>query len=709
MESFVAGIGVCSRPGVTDTALKYDTRRASHRPEINGLRAIAVMSVILYHAGGPFARALPGGFLGVDIFFVISGFLITGILMREGSSGRVSLVAFYERRARRILPALAVVSLAAIPPAWILLSPDQMQDFGLSLLAQTVLLSNLYFWLTAGYFAPSSETVPMIHTWSLAVEEQFYLFFPLVFLLLWRRGLAGPGLAVACLLGLALAEWMARNWGTAAFYLLPARMWELLAGAVAGFCAARFGLPEGQNGPAAWRFLGRHGGLAAGVGLLGIALALMFYDATLPIPGLWLLLPVSATTFVLICGAAPGPARALLTLRPMVGIGLISYSAYLLHQPVFAFIRLAQLEPPSAPVMAGGSLAVLALAWVCWRFVEEPFRTRRVGLRPLVLGLVATSGGVSAFGMLSMTSAGYQEARFSPSTIEVYRTVEASPARSRCHNRPPDRACIFPANRAPRWIILGDSHAVELAYGLGELARGQGESVLQLTQTGCPVALDYSVRDVRCAPWIWAALNRLVALDEPATIFMAYRHPLYLHGLNEENYPEILDAPDLIVDGSGIAEKQALYWASLRKSVEWLRAAGHKVVLVQPVPEIARHVDRLILHADRNGREMGQGDRSTVISVSRAYYEARSGHARRGLAEIAGEDPGVVLVDPVDTFCDARNCYAVRGGVSLYFDDDHPSLTAVAAILSGASEILGLPQGQIGSMIDRPAAGRARD
>lgn len=354
-----------------------------YRPEIDGLRTVAVIPVILFHSG----LALPGGFVGVDVFFVISGFLITSILIDERTTtGRISILGFYERRARRIIPALVLVVAACLPLAWGLMLPSQLDLFGRSVAATILFASNVLYWLNSGYFAPSTELMPLLHTWSLAVEEQYYILFPLFLILCWRLGRTWLSLLMlACIAGsFALAEWLSHARPSAAFYLIPTRVWELLAGALLALWAYGRTPRKGALHQA-----------ASIAGLLAILAAIALFDKTTPWPGIWALAPVLGTVAIIWGGGETIVARAL-AWRPMVGMGLISYAAYLWHQPLFAFARLR--GDPTPALMAALALLSLTLAWATWRFVERPFRnrahfTRRwilgsTGLSILVLGLI---------------------------------------------------------------------------------------------------------------------------------------------------------------------------------------------------------------------------------------------------------------------------------------------------------------------------------
>lgn len=336
-----------------------------YRREIDGLRALAVLPVILFHAG--FAW-VPGGFVGVDVFFVISGYLITSIIADELAAGHFTLAGFYERRARRILPALFLVLLTCLPAAWYLLLPAEMVEFGNSLMAVATFVSNILFWWQTDYFAATAEQIPLLHTWSLAVEEQYYLLFPLCLWLGWRLGqrwLVGL-IALVALLSLGWSEWLWRQSVEANFYLIPSRAWELMLGALAAFY-----LRHKQPGQ------GMLAQLASAVGLGLLAYAVLAFNEGIPFPSLYALVPTVASVLLILFASPATWVGKLLASPPLVGVGLVSYSAYLWHQPLFVFARMQATEEPDKLMMAGLSLLTLLLAYASWRWVERPFRDRR--------------------------------------------------------------------------------------------------------------------------------------------------------------------------------------------------------------------------------------------------------------------------------------------------------------------------------------------
>ena len=335
-----------------------------YRREIDGLRALAVLPVILFHAG---FSGVSGGFVGVDVFFVISGYLITVIILEELAAGRFTVAGFYERRARRILPALFFVLLACLPLAWWLLLPTELVDFGKSVSAVAVFASNILFWLQTDYFAATAEQIPLLHTWSLAVEEQYYLMFPLFMLAAWglgKRWLAGL-IALVALLSLGWSEWLWRNSVEANFYLIPSRAWELMVGALAAFYLQKNQAAQGVMAQA-----------ASVLGLVLLGYAVFFFDDGIPFPSVYALVPTLGAVLLILFATSATWVGKLLASPPLVWVGLISYSAYLWHQPLFVFARLQALEEPSVSFMAGLCVMTLVLAWFSWRFVEKPFRDR---------------------------------------------------------------------------------------------------------------------------------------------------------------------------------------------------------------------------------------------------------------------------------------------------------------------------------------------
>jgi peptidoglycan/LPS O-acetylase OafA/YrhL len=336
-----------------------------YRAEIDGLRALAVLPVILFHAGFEW---FSGGFVGVDVFFVISGYLITTIIISEMAEGKFSIVNFYERRARRILPALFFVMAVCIPFAWFWLVPSDLVEFGHSLIAVSTFSSNFLFWSETGYFGGPAELKPLLHTWSLAVEEQYYILFPIFITLTWRLGIKWVLIILSFIfmLSLGVAQWGAYKIPSANFYLLPTRGWELLIGVFIAFYL--------KYNTYIKSYLVNQ--LLSLLGFSMIIYSIVVYNASTPFPSLYALIPTIGTGLVILCATPQTTIHKLLSLNFIVGVGLISYSTYLWHQPILAFARHAIEGEVHNLTVIMLCISSLFFGWFSWRFIERPFRQK---------------------------------------------------------------------------------------------------------------------------------------------------------------------------------------------------------------------------------------------------------------------------------------------------------------------------------------------
>jgi peptidoglycan/LPS O-acetylase OafA/YrhL len=339
----------------------------------------------MFHAG---FTLFGGGYVGVDVFFVISGYLITTIILTEKEAGSFSIINFYERRARRILPALFFVVLACLPFAWLWMIPSQLKDFSDSLIAVSLFYSNILFWAESGYFEAAAELKPLLHTWSLAVEEQYYLLFPLFIVLFWRCGklVIIATLVFVSAASLYLSQWGTANYPAATFYLLPTRIWELLLGSLTAFYLLYRKPSDGKTIITSVFFCN----LISAIGLLMIVIPIFAYDKSTPFPGYSALAPTVGTALIILFGTARTPTGAFLSKPFFVGIGLISYSAYLWHQPLFAFARIKSLSAPNEITMLLLGALSLVLAYLSWSYIEKPFRNKEQFPRKIIFATSLT-------------------------------------------------------------------------------------------------------------------------------------------------------------------------------------------------------------------------------------------------------------------------------------------------------------------------------
>ena len=616
-----------------------------YRAEIDGLRALAVLPVILFHAGFEWFR---GGFVGVDVFFVISGYLITTIIISEMAVGKFSIINFYERRARRILPALFFVMAACLPFAWFWLAPMHLKDFGQSLVAVSTFSSNILFWWESGYFDTAAELKPLLHTWSLAVEEQFYLLFPLLLMITWRLGVRWilTLLVLVFLCSLALAQWGAYNYPTAAFYMLPTRGWELLVGVFAAFYLKYNTHLESRA-------------LNQALSLLGLSMlvySVMAFDETTPFPSLYTLMPVLGTCLLIVCAVPQTISHKLLSLKLLVGLGLISYSAYLWHQPLLVFARHRMFGEMSTTIVTILCLSSLAMAWVSWRFVEKPFRDKKnISFRSLLLFCATTSLLFIGLGFFSHVNDGFRN-RIN-ADIEL-STISPSPLRNDCHSK--ETPCEY-YGETVEWATFGDSHVVELSYALAELLKQYNLGVEHNSYTSCKPSL--SDVDSRCYVWINQTLERLVESKTIKNVVMSFRLTSYLYGESAGLYPTL---PDNKTD-----REKELLWDEFLEIVRKISQSDKQVYFVVQAPELPRYIEELAFWDTSVSSERIKG-------ATLDWWLKRNAFVFERLDDLPEE---IVVIDPKNLFCDQTWCYANDSIGFFYFDDDHMSVYGSAKVM----------------------------
>jgi peptidoglycan/LPS O-acetylase OafA/YrhL len=667
-----------------------------YRKEIDGLRAVAVLAVIFYHAKlGLFA----GGFVGVDIFFVISGYLITNILLVELREGRFSIAGFYERRARRIIPALTLMLLVCIPFAWMLLLPRDMASFAASLAGIVFFSSNIVFWRESGYFAADADLKPLLHTWSLALEEQYYLFFPIFLLLLWRLGRKRilVILSMLLLLSLALAEWGSRAKPSATFFLLPTRGWELLVGGLVAIYLSE--KPPRNN--ASWP-----SEIAGFSGMIMIAIAIFAFDDSTPFPGLFALLPTVGAALVILFASVRGLTGRFLSSKPMVMIGLISYSAYLWHQPLFSFSRHWREQEPDAWAVVLLILLCFVLAYLSWRYVENPFRNRQCFSRGQIFSMsLIASATLGIFGVLGMTSDGFPgryDARF-------VRILDASddinPRRSTCLNgndvvRDLSLSCVLGNPDRIVGALLGDSHADAISFPLEQSLLQADIGLRSLTYQACPPVLGvYRVNrpDMKCEEINESVFRYIEANGDIRTVVLVARWTAFLEASrfdNQEGGVEGGEPPvfDIVEQAAKMqnppASRRHLIADRYRETIQKYQAAGKRVILIYPIPEAGFDVPKTM--ARRFLESKGQREQEQELSTSYAVFVARNQDTFAALDAIPSSQ-WLVRVKPSEILCNKyvnERCSASLDGVPLYYDDDHLSNSGAELVVPEIMEAL---------------------
>jgi peptidoglycan/LPS O-acetylase OafA/YrhL len=629
-----------------------------YRPDIDGLRAIAVLSVILFHAEFTWAQ---GGFVGVDVFFVISGFLITGILLREFGDNTFTLKRFYERRARRILPALLVVLAATLAACASIMFDADRRVVARSAVTVMAFAANIMFWrgidfgdfTVVNYFGRRIHEQPLVHTWSLGVEEQFYLLYPLTLLLVWRirKSWLLPFLIASALASFALSAWLTPGSPGASFYLLPTRGWELLAGGLIAWGGAAL-VPE--------RAHIREG--AAALGLILVLIPVLLYDGGTPFPGFYALAPVGGSA-LLLRYAAGSKTGALLSWRPLVFVGLISYSAYLWHQPLFALARYGSssghLDTVTAIVL---SAITLILAAITWRWVETPFRNRRlISSRALVWSAVVATVVVAV--PAARFAFGGETGLRTPIASNVVGQAMLS-LFSDCSITKPTRrlganGCLLDpsSDAAPSFLVVGDSHAEAMFPAFAKISRDTGVQGRLLQHTACSPLLEVTE--------VTTSTPDCMAMRERAFTLVSEHHIRTVFLVSRFSYAY---AP------------MHLFEQRLAKTVDAYAARGAVVQLVTQAPEQPKFLRRTYHRAVMLRQFLGidAGPAISAMTATRAEHDLQQAFVRAAFEKYRG-DPRVRVIDFTATLCTDTICSSGTAREPYYIDEHHVS--AIGALL----------------------------
>ena len=653
-----------------------------YRKEIDGLRAVAVLPVILFHAG---LESFSGGFVGVDVFFVISGYLITTIILADKEQGTFSLLHFYERRARRILPALFLILLVSLPAAWLWLLPSDMKSFSQSLMAVSTFSSNILFWREAGYWDVASELKPLLHTWSLAVEEQYYLLFPLFLMMMWRLGKRWilASFMIVAVLSLVLAQWWAYSRPSAAFFLLPTRGWELAIGASIAF----YFLYRKQM----IRTLLSHRSVDEAmslVGLLMIGYAVFAFDETVPFPGFYALIPTIGTGLIILFSSSRTLVGRLLGTKLLVGIGLVSYSAYLWHYPLLAFARHRSLTEPSELVFLVLAFLSFPFAFLSWKYVERPFRRKDVFNRKSIF----TFAFIGSLFFISIGLAGHMTNGWSGRIDE--KLTAALPQESdvlRCVSQEFHSEEVCELVRSPNKLtfLIGDSHAGAVASEMQTAFSGENIGLLHVTKNGClPVQDVYradggNMTDLSCYWFNEKLFDYIEENTDIEYVIVLARWALLMEGTRFNNREGGIEPTfqkphlDLVVNGKPEYHPAYDHRPDLSKryaaSIQALLDMGKKVILVYPIPEAGWNVPRYI--SKYYIKNPHQAFSSNAGSTSFEVFKERNRRSYAAL-DAVGQNPNLFRVYPEQVFCNndvKGRCIVQKDGRFLYKDDDHLS------------------------------------
>lgn len=649
--------------------------RLAYRPEIDGLRAIAVLSVVLYHFGVP----LPGGFTGVDVFFVISGFLIGGILWREHqATGRINILAFYVRRFRRLAPAFFALLFATAALGWFVLLPFEYREFAKSGIAATVYLSNVLFFRSAGYFDTISEEKPLLHTWSLAVEEQFYIVLPLLFIalasartsFLWTLGAIWFASLIACI-------WLTRSHPEATFFLFPFRAWELLSGVLLAIYMNERG--NRSELPASLSY----------VGLLLLMAGFFEISSGAQFPGFWALLPVIGTVLLLLDNRATNPVNKVLSKALPVFFGKISYSLYLWHWPILVLALFLRGDDVSIAEQALWLVISIGVATLSWRYIETPVRrSDRVGGKAVFGGTVLLSALALGLTGLIFKQDGVVSRFSDTAQVHINATADFLQDWSRCDVATEGafeaiELCAIGPEGDPEVLIWGDSHVRALREGLNLASVEADVPGLIIWRAGCPPFFGVEKEETAATPsqnLACGEANRqietaIAELESVKTVLLVGRWTYYWtgEGVGLDTHNKI--AVTLPADHS--LEQPTTLSMAAKNTVDALRAAGKNVFIMQQPPEIEGYDSRIAARSLALADLPLANTETFTPSISRDDVAERQA-APNALWQQLGDEGRITQISIWDWLCDTANCFAVHDDIGHYFDNNH--LTNSAAL-----------------------------
>lgn len=665
-----------------------------YQPHIDGLRAFAVLSVVLFHAG---FEELSGGFLGVDVFFVISGYLITTLLLEDLENQHFSFVKFYIRRARRILPVLLFVLAITSVFTWYYLLPSDLVDYAKSLVSTLGFASNFWFYLQDNYHAAESAAKPLLHTWSLGVEEQFYILFPILIWFIYKRSFKASLVffSLVAILSFVFAIYLSSNSQEASFYLLPSRIWELLSGSIVAHLLF-------NRQPSVKPILSTVFSL---IGFLMLIVSIAFVDSAYQHPSYITLLPVVGTVLLIVFAGKAKYPNSLLSNIVVSYVGRLSYSIYLWHFPVFAFVYIRQLGEPLTlynSIMLVG--LTLSLSVISYHLIEKPFRQfKRFKSSTVLIIISALVALLLVYSSLIILNDGYKDRL--AELESVFNGADRKDSfllkdGKRCYfsvsNKNSCRFDNFPNGKTI--INMGDSHANAISVQLYDYAQKSEMNFYNMILSHCPYIIDtwrHTGFNAKCEASQMTAVREYLMSIEPSIIVYTTRFPYYLNSDSFDNkeggierslffpfYPSVEAAkrgetvPDLIV-----------------KTLNEMGELGHLVVLVYPIPEVGWHVPNMVKNRlDKIpqlpiGKKRAAFERMSITTSLEVYYQ-RTQFTRSILDRV--DHTNIEKVYPDKVFCSEKlgRCNTHNKSSLYYYDDDHLSQAGARMLIAEIDRVL---------------------
>lgn len=650
-------------------------QEVSYRNDIDGMRALAVTAVVLNHAGLPF---FPGGFIGVDIFFVISGYLVGGIVYRDILAKNFSFKEFYARRAKRILPALFAMMFVQWIIALLILTPNELVNFAKSAISALLGVSNIYFWrLNTDYFAPAAHTDPFLMTWSLGVEEQFYIVLPLLMLL-------GSRIAIKSILYLAIVAsalsflmsvFFTNLQPAAAFYLLPTRAWELGAGVILSILVQKKSISVSRIAS----------DILSIAGIFLIVTSILFFDEATAFPGIAAVLPVFGTVALLLSKSSI-INRTFLSCAPMRAIGLISYSWYLWHWPLMAFMRTSSATVPSVTELTIAAVVSLVCGYLSWKFVEIPFRKSKRTSGALLVSYFFGLTAWLAVPVVALSYTGFPQRLASTATLaeEVAVVGRGGACLAEFGDTVPDQSANCQSSGFSKGIVLlGDSHAAALSSAMRELAEDKQMNFAVYTKSSCPF-LTAATRSLvqnpdhasECHVFNENALKIVIDNESISTVVIA---GYWSAGLESKTPGIGYTKIEGLEDEDKNESAQGILKSSLVDTVQKLHASGKKVIILGEIPRFTFNSFQEVLTESLPVRNYIERTLDPYFStadgkISKNYVIEIPETSKMIISDAAGFIDGAIYLDPVSAMCSSEDClYASSDGVPYYFDYHHLS------------------------------------
>ena len=656
-----------------------------YRADIDGLRAVAVGGVLIFHA---FPEWLQGGFIGVDIFFVISGYLITALILKATENQTFSFSDFYARRIRRIFPSLIVVTVSCCCFGWFALLPDEYRSLGKHMAGSAIFIPNFLFWSESGYFDYAAEAKPLLHLWSLGIEEQFYLLWPVIacISLKYRCSLFITG-GVLFLASLALNLSMIESNTVGTFFSPLTRIWELLSGGL----FAWFSGPE-NNGFATFKSRINSGPIVDnGLSIVGLILLLSgasLLTSDVPFPGAWALVPVAGTLLIIMAGEKAWFNHVVLSSRLLVGIGLISFPLYLWHWPLLSFARILEGASPDLSTRVAAVVLSFGLAMLTYFFIEKPVRvgSRKAGKTFLLVILMALSGSLGLFVFIEggfkfrasslAIEAQVADLNFDLPDSEGWYCEDSMHDSPRCHSTGP----------SPSVVVIGDSHAMTIYAGLRDRFKAKGQDIgLYGASDGCPPLLDVVIQDQggdprNCLKKGTQAIKRIIADPSVREVIITSRGPMYTTatGFGAIEFDQF-GSWVLHLEGEppGARTNEEVFFMGLTKTLDTLLAAGKKVTYLYDVPELGFDIRSCV-----SFRPFSVTSKVTdPCAVNKDVFVSRNRAFRSKMQAVLSARPDIHVVDLATALCDEARCFGARDGVLFYIDDDHLSNRGAAHVV----------------------------